>query len=117
VTFENAAARLGVATTDDGYQVSWAALDNATGAETAAGVPATVAEPVLAVPGHAFGPRDASGARFAVASIQTLHGDYPHWAQPVRMTLRDRHGRVDVVGIERPILRNAPSRASDRTDR
>ena len=51
----------------------------------------------------AWGPTDDVGDRYAVAAIATLHAEFPHWEQPVVVTLRDRTGDVRVVGIERPI--------------
>jgi hypothetical protein len=55
-----------------------------------------------AVPAAAWGAADDSGARYAVAAIRTEHPAYPAWNRPVVVTLRDRAGVVDVVGIVRP---------------
>ena len=47
------------------------------------------------------------GDRYAVATISTRHPDFPNWREPVVVSLRDRAGEVEVVGIERP--RNDPN--------
>jgi hypothetical protein len=56
----------------------------------------------VAIPIDAFGPPDAAGLRYAEASISTIHRTFPHWNKPVRVTVRNRNGLLDVVGIERP---------------
>ena len=101
LTFDHAAARLGLAPDTATYRVDYAALDNMRGTERGAG--GTIAESrALAVPESAWGPADASGFRYAIVSIRTLQDGYQHWAQPIRVTLRDRDGRATVVGIDRP---------------
>ena len=50
----------------------------------------------------AWGPTDDVGDRYAVAALTTFHPDFQHWEQPVIVTLRDRVGTLEVVGIERP---------------
>ena len=37
-----------------------------------------------------------------MAALTTFHPDFQHREQPVIVTLRDRVGTVEVVGIERP---------------
>ena len=37
-----------------------------------------------------------------MVEIRTVHPDFPLWSAPVQVTLRDRAGEVDVVGIDRP---------------
>jgi methyl coenzyme M reductase subunit C-like uncharacterized protein (methanogenesis marker protein 7) len=64
------------------------------------------------VPSAAWGPPDLSGFRYAIVSIRTLHEGYPHWAEPIRVTLRERGGDVTVVGVDRPSGRRAPASAS-----
>ena len=102
ITFDNAAIRVSAARPGVAYKVQWAALDNERGVEQPIGAGVTTQEPVLAVPQGAWGPADASGSRYAIASIQSIHADFPHWASPVHVTVRNRKGDVDVVGIERP---------------
>ena len=53
------------------------------------------------VPLSAFGPADSSGARYVVATIRTINPAFPQWLKPVKVTLRDRDGVIDVVGIDR----------------
>ena len=58
-------------------------------------------EPVSWVPTTAFGPADPSGARYIVATIRTMNAAFPQWKAPVKVTLRDRDGVIDIVGIDR----------------
>ena len=58
-------------------------------------------EPVAWVPVSAFGPADPSGARYLVATIRTVNPAFPQWMKPVKVTLRDRNGVIDIVGIDR----------------
>jgi hypothetical protein len=112
LTFDNAATRLGLAPDTAEYRVQFAALDNMSGAERSAG--STVARSrELVVPAASWGPRDVSGFRYAIVSIRTLHEGYPHWAEPIRVTLRERGGDVMVVGVDRPSGR---ARASASTN-
>jgi hypothetical protein len=34
--------------------------------------------------------------------VATLTPQFNHWAAPVKVTIRNRSGMLDVVGIERP---------------
>ena len=61
-----------------------------------------LAWPALAIPMDALGPADASGSRYAVATIRTHHAAFPEWQAPIVVTVRERRGSFDVVGIERP---------------
>ena len=102
LTFDNAAIRLRTTAADASYKARWLALDNAAGTERAVGDEVIISEPRLAVPGPAWGPADAHGARYAVASIATIHPKHPEWLRPVLVSLRQRNGLLDIVGIERP---------------
>ena len=102
LTFDNAAVRLGVAGPAAGYKARWMALDNVKGIETSVGGDIALATARITIPGSAWGPRDEAGSRYAVASIATVHANFPQWASPVLVTVRERNGAVDVVGIERP---------------
>jgi len=106
LTFDNAAVRLGVARPAAGYKARWMALDNVKGVETNVGGDIDLADARIAIPGTAWGPRDEAGSRYAVASIATVHANFPQWASPVLVTVRERNGAVDVVGIERPAGRD-----------
>jgi hypothetical protein len=110
LTFDNAAVRARAAQPGVSYKVRWAALDNERGLEKSIGADVTASEPRLAVPNGAWGPADALGYRYATASIQSVHADFPHWASPVHVTVRNRNGSVDVVGIERPTAPAAEKR-------
>ena len=102
MVFDNAAIRVGAAAPGATYRVEWTALDNASGTVRGSGSEAMVASPKVAIPAGAWGPADDAGFRYAVASIRTLHANHPAWAQPVVVTVRERAGTIDVVGIERP---------------
>jgi hypothetical protein len=106
LAFDNAAVRLGVARPGATYQARWMALDNRTGNATAKGLEITVAEGRLTIPGSAWGPRDDAGSRYAVAAIATIHPDFPNWSSRVLVTVRDRNGSFDVIGVEHPAIRD-----------
>ena len=102
LTFDNAALRLRLADQMATYHVTWTSLDNMTGWESPMGTTWNSASTSASVPYDAWGPKDPSGARYAVARIETSHPRFPNWRRPVVVTLRDRSGVKDVVGIERP---------------
>ncbi len=106
--FDNAATRLGVAAPRATYRARWTALDNLSGQELPVGSMVELAASRAAIPDAAWGPADDTGFRYASASISTVHPDFPSWTSPVRVTLRERGGTTEVVGIERP------SRAEER---
>src|SRR5262245_41247213 len=102
LTFDNAAIRLQVSEPVATYKAQWMAFENAAGMERAVGESIDASSPRLTVPDAAWGPADAAGFRYAAVAIATVHPDRPTWAQPVRVTLRERRGTLDVVGIDRP---------------
>jgi len=102
VTFDNAALRVGAADGTATYRVQWSALDNLKNEERSTGDEAASAEPRLAIPQHAWGPVDDAGYRYAVARISTVHADNPQWQEPVVLTIREKNGAYDVVGLQRP---------------
>ena len=63
--------------------------------------PAVLAGRSAANTANAFGPADAVGSRYAVATILDHYAAFPDWQAPLAMMLRYM-GSVDVVGIERP---------------
>ena len=102
LAFENAAVRLHIVNQQPEYEVSWAPFDNNAG--TAGAVQATLAtvESRAAIPHDVWGPPDAVGFRYAVASIATHQPGFLHWRKPVVVTIRNRNGLIEVVGIDRP---------------
>jgi hypothetical protein len=56
----------------------------------------------MAIPDAGWGLADDTGFRYAVASISRVHPGLPNWTSSVLVTLRERSGAVEVVGIERP---------------
>jgi hypothetical protein len=101
LAFDNLAARLGYAQ-GARYTLQWAAFDNRTGTTAAAQAPVDVDAMRTPVPADIWGPPDAAGIRYAAASIATDHPLFRHWATPVVVTIRNRNGVLDVVGIDRP---------------
>ena len=102
LAFDNRAERVGAARPGATYQAQWAAFDNQRGTEQPFGAEIVLNERQLAIPDGAWGPRDEAGFRYATAAIRSVHPDFPHWADPVRVTVRNKNGSMDVVGIERP---------------
>jgi hypothetical protein len=105
LVFDNAAIRVGAApagTAGSIYRARWTALDNAAGTERAAGEEIDLGGTRVTIPDSAWGPADGAGVRYATVSINTIDARHPHWANPVQVTVRDRSGALDVVGIERP---------------
>ena len=100
--FDNAALRGGAAAGPASYKVQWSRLDNLAGREETVGEPVSLQAPRVTVAELAWGGKDDVGDRYAIASIRTTHPDFPHWSAPVQVSLRDRNGDVQVVGIERP---------------
>jgi hypothetical protein len=100
--FDNAAERIGAVRPGAVYSVTWHALDNMTGREQRVGEVAESERTYAKVPEAAWGPIDAAGYRYAIAAIRTWAPGYPQWAAPIRVTLRDRSGTLDIVGIDRP---------------
>jgi hypothetical protein len=101
LAFDNIAARLGYAQ-GARYTVRWAAFDNQTGT-TSAAQPSVEADAMRTpVPADIWGTPDAAGIRYAAASIATDHPLFRHWAKPVVVTIRNRNGVLDIVGIDRP---------------
>ena len=104
LAFDNAALRLHAAEPGATYRTEWLALDNLSGRERSIGPEFDHAEPRMAIPDAAWGPADDSGFRYAIASIRTIHSGFPNWISPVRVTVRDRRGDLQIVGVERPTI-------------
>jgi hypothetical protein len=101
LAFDNAAERLHIVNQQSHYEIRWAPFDNTVG--TAGAIRATLDtfEPRVPIPPDAWGPTDAYGFRYAVAMISTSQPEFPHWRKPVQVTIRNRHGHLNVVGIDR----------------
>jgi hypothetical protein len=102
LAFDNAAIRLHASQPGATYKARWMALDNAAGVERAVGEEIDLGSPRATIPHSVWGPADAAGFRYAMASIKTIDASHPNWANPVLVTIRERSGAIDVVGIERP---------------
>src|SRR4029453_13870636 len=103
LAFDNAAVRLHLVNQPSQYEIRWAPFDNDT-IGTVGAIRATVdtVEPRVPIPPDAWGHTDAFGFRYAVAMISTSQAEFPHWKRPVKVTIRNGNGHVDVVGIDRP---------------
>jgi hypothetical protein len=82
--------------------VRWAPFDNATGTIQSPQAPVDIAGTSATIAPGIWGPPDAAGIRYAVMTISTIDRAFPHWTKPVVVTIRDRNGLLDVVGIVRP---------------
>jgi len=102
LTFDNIAARLGLAGGQIRYTVRWSPFDNRVATPLGEHTPVDAERLRAPIPPGIWGPPDAAGIRYAVAAISTLTPQFTHWAAPVRVTIRNRGGTLDVVGIERP---------------
>ena len=102
LAFDNAAVRLRIVRQEPKYQIRWAPFDNTAGATGAIVATLDTAASRADVPSGVWGPPDASGFRYAAAMISTTHPAYTHWNKPVVVTIRNRNGVLDVVGIDRP---------------
>jgi hypothetical protein len=102
VTFDNAAVRTGTAPGGASYRAQWAALYNLKNEERPRGKEVELSESKLAVPEDAWGPQDDGRYRYAVVRIRTFHADNPQWQEPVVVTVRDKGGKYEVVGLQRP---------------
>jgi hypothetical protein len=114
VTFDNAAIRVGAADGKVAYKAQWFALDNLKNEETPVGGEVDTAEGRLSLPSEAWGPKDDAGFRHAVARIRSFQAGNPQWQEPVVVALRDKGGKCDVVGLERPSGLAKPRRGEKR---
>jgi hypothetical protein len=102
VSFDNAAVRARAAVGDIAYDVQWAQLDNLANKETAVGGEIRLPDTRMKIPEQAWGAKDDAGYRYAVARIRCLQPANPRWARPLLLTVRDKGGAYDIVGIDRP---------------
>jgi hypothetical protein len=108
LTFDNAAVRLRLVPEQPRYVVRWASFDNTTGTIQPPQAPVEMAGTSATIPPDIWGPPDAAGIRYAVITISTDVPMFKHWANPVAVTVRNRRGALDVVGIDRPTSMPAP---------
>jgi hypothetical protein len=117
LVFDNAAIRLQVAQPGATYKARWAALDNTAGVERAIGEEIDLGSPRVAIPDGVWGPADAAGFRYAMVSIKTIEASHPNWTDPILVTVRERSGAIDVVGIERPARADGVTERYSRVSR
>ena len=103
LVFDNAAERLHVVEQLTAqYIVRWAPFDNRSGTTQSIQSEIETTSTVATIPSGIWGPPDDAGFRYAVALISTRHPQFTHWVSPVGVTLRNRDGALDVVGIAHP---------------
>jgi hypothetical protein len=95
LTFRNAAVDAAVAPPPAGYELSWSAFDNATGA--AVGTAVVTRSPG----GRASAPAALLGSEIVSVAIKTEHRDYPHWVTPVTAYFRRGPEGWRLVGLDR----------------
>jgi len=95
LTFVNTAVETRRATAPDGYEVVWAAFDNATGRSTPIGAPVSI----TTARGQA--PAALLTSEFVEAAVHTRHRTYPAWRRPVVVRFRRQAADWTVVGVER----------------
>ena len=101
LAFDNIAVRLGMAAGVT-YTVRWSSFDNRTGAAQPTQSTVEASTGRAPIPADVWGPPDAAGIRYAVASISTTHPRFSNWTNPVAVFIRNRNGAIDVIGIDRP---------------
>jgi hypothetical protein len=101
LAFDNAAERLHLVEPTARYIVQWASFDNSTGTTPSLREAVATEDTHALIPADIWGPPDRAGLRYAIASISTRHPMFIHWASPVVVTVRNRGGVLDVVGIDR----------------
>jgi hypothetical protein len=117
LTFDNAAVRLRlVDQLTSRYVVRWAPFDNRSSTTQSMQSEVDTTASVTTIPPGIWGPPDEAGIRYAVASISTRNSQFAHWTSPVIVTVRNRDGRLDVVGIARPTGYGATTFGSARVD-
>jgi hypothetical protein len=82
--------------------IEWAPFDNSAGIGGAIRSSLKTVETHMRIPPDAWGPPDAAGLHYAVVMISTIESAFAHWTKPVEVTIRNRNGLLDVVGIVRP---------------
>jgi hypothetical protein len=97
--FVNLAERYGFAAAATRYEVTWHLFDNADGTRLPLKGPFLQTERSLALPirDYLLGKENL----LLQAEIRSLHPDHPPWKKAVRVYLRPREARFDIVGIER----------------
>ncbi|MBL8136531.1 MAG: hypothetical protein JNL48_07915 [Acidobacteria bacterium] len=95
LTFTNVAVDTRRAAAPEGYEIVWAAFDNATGRSTPVGSPVSVTA------ARAEAPAAVLGDDFVEAAVHTRHQAYAGWRRPVVVHFRREGQGWTVVGIRR----------------
>ncbi|HUE89758.1 MAG TPA: hypothetical protein VMO26_27085 [Vicinamibacterales bacterium] len=97
LTFGNAAVTAGVAPPPASYEVTWFTFDNATGATTPIGEPASSSRAEAKAPANL----PATAGTFVAVDIKATGAAHPSWANPVRAVFRRTGTGWTLVGFER----------------
>ncbi len=97
--FTNLSEKYGFSESGTNYRIGWHVFNNDDGSVESLRAPLTQSETRLALPRSEYGGSQTN--LFLLAEIESLHDDFPHWAEPVRVTLRPGTEGYDVVGIQR----------------
>jgi hypothetical protein len=95
LTFTNVAVDTRRAAPPEGYDIVWAAFDNATGRSTPVGSPMSVTAT------RARAPAAVLAGDFVEAAVHTRHQTYPGWRRSVIVHFRRQATGWTVVGIRR----------------
>ena len=95
--FRNAAVDAGLASaTPIEYTLRWSRFDNAADAPVGQAEESRTAGTTGAAPAKIL-----EGAPFVAVAIETIHPDYPHWREPVRVYFRRTASGWQTVGLDR----------------
>ena len=95
--FRNAAVDAGLASASPiEYTLRWSRFDNATDALVGQAEESRTAGTTGAAPTKVL-----EGAPFVAVAIETIHPDYPHWREPVRVYFRRTASGWQTVGLDR----------------
>ena len=97
LTFENAAARAGVAKPAEKYTVRWSRFDNATGTHHPEGDEQSVSQARATAPSALIRARP----EFISIQVRSIDPEQPSWAQPVVAYFRRAGDGWALVGLER----------------
>ncbi len=95
--FGNAAVDAEAATPPSEYRVSWSRYDNHVGEPVGAAIDTASAGPDVAVPA----PILSADTNFVMATVRTIHPDYPLWVEPVTLYFRRTPAGWETAGLER----------------
>jgi hypothetical protein len=97
LTFENAAAAVGIGPAAERYTIQWSRFDNATGTHHDTGAEETLTDRR----GHAPAALLSARPDYVAARLRAFHADHPAWSQPLVVYFRRTADGWTVVGLVR----------------